>query len=284
VSTQTPNKVFKLETDFQISCSLVTQASDVADRFDRISVVYDETREPLDEEALDKAALILSNDGCKQILEVGIGTGRIAKPLQQRGFDIVGVDLSKRMLAKAQLKGIQNLIIGDANHLPFEDKTVDAAVLAHVLHLLKDPAETFGKLARVARNEIVVFVRKRDDAPTFTASNERGVLRQAFRKAAEEMGYALPSRADAWRDRFRNETEFLSSFPPNELITIQDVDVVTTLGERLSLLEKRAYGYPASIPDDTFQKVIERVKSSIDTEKEIRYRRVDQMGVWRLLH
>jgi ubiquinone/menaquinone biosynthesis C-methylase UbiE len=262
----------------------MTQASDVADRFDRISEVYDETREPLTEEALDKAALVLSNDGCKRILEVGIGTGRIAKPLQQRNFEIVGVDFSRGMLTKAQTKGIENLVMGDANHLPFEDKTVDAAVLAHVLHLLEYPAETFGKLARVTRNEIVVFVRKRDDASSVTIGDERGVLRQAFRKAAEEMGYTLPSRPDEWRDRFRNETEFLSSFPPSELLTIQDADVTTTLGERLSFFEKRAYGYPAAIPNDVFHKITERMKSSVDTSKEIRYRRVEQMGIWRLPH
>ena len=261
------------------------QAPDIAGRFDRISEVYDETREPLTEEALDKVTLVLSNDGCRRILEVGIGTGRIAKPLQHRNFEIVGVDFSRGMLTKAQRKGIENLVMGDANHLPFGDKTVDAAVLAHMLYLLESPAETFGKLARVTRNEIVVFVRKRDGASSsFPTGDERGVLRQTFRKAAEEMGYTLPSRPDEWRDRFRNEIEFLSSFPPSELLTIQDVDVTTTLGERLSFFEKRAYGYPTGIPDDVFHKVIERVKSSIDTSKEIRYRRVEQMGIWRLPH
>ncbi|MGP8124398.1 MAG: class I SAM-dependent methyltransferase [Nitrososphaerales archaeon] len=263
----------------------MNRAPDVAERFDRISKVYDETREPLAEEALDKAALVLLNDGCSRILEVGIGTGRIAKPLQQRNFEIVGVDFSRGMLTKAQRKGIKNLVMGDANHLPFGDKTVDAAVLAHVLHLLEDPAETFGKLSRVARNEIVAFVRKRDGASSpFLPGDERSVLRQTFRKVAEEMGYTLPSGPNEWRARLRREAEFLSSFPPNELITIQDMAVVTTLGERLSFFEKRAYGFLDGIPDDIFHKVTERVRSSIDESKEIRYRRVEQMAIWRLPH
>ncbi len=258
-------------------------ALDTAARFDRISEIYDETREPLAKEALDRAALILSGDGCKRIPEVGVGTGRIAKPLQQRDFEIVGVDLSRGMLAKAQHKGIESLVMADANHLPFEDKTFDAVVLAHVIHLLENPAETFGKVARVARNEIVAFLRKRHDA-AFLASDERDVLRETFRKVAEEMGYTLPSRLGKWSERFRNEMNFLSSFPPSELITIQDSLVVTTLGERLSSLEKRAYGYPVSIPDDVFHKMIEKVRSSIDADKEIRRHRVEQMGIWRLPH
>jgi ubiquinone/menaquinone biosynthesis C-methylase UbiE len=263
----------------------MSQSIETAERFDRISDVYDETREPLTEEALDKAALILSNDGCRRILEDGIGTGRIAKPLQQRNFEIVGVDFSRGMLAKARRKGIEDLVMGDANHLPFMDKTFDAAVLAHVLHLLEDPAETFGRLARVARNEVVIFVRSRGlsgDGVSSAADDERGALRQTFRRVAEEMGYQLPSRPEGWRDRFKGEIEFLSSFPPSELITIQDAWVVTTLGERISFFEKRAYGYPANVPEDVFRKVMEKVKSSIDANREIRYRRVEQMAIWRL--
>lgn len=255
---------------------------EVAGRFDRIAGVYDETREPLGEEALDRAARILTDDGCRRLLEVGIGTGRIARPLIQRGFDIVGVDLSRGMLSKARQKGIESLVIGDANNLPFEDKSFDAVTIAHVLHLLQNPAETFGKLSRVARKEVVAFVRRREGGTPNPAWDEMFGMRQAFRDAAEQLGYALPPRPD-WRERFKAEVEFLATFPPSESITIQDVEVVTTLGERLTYFEKRAYSYPPpSVPDDVVRKVVERVKSSVDTGKEIRYRRVEQMAIWRL--
>jgi ubiquinone/menaquinone biosynthesis C-methylase UbiE len=259
-------------------------AVDSAGRFDKVADVYDDTREPLSEEALDKAAHVLSKDGCRQILEVGVGTGRIAKPLVKRNFELVGVDFSRGMLAKAQQKGVENLVMGEANHLPFEDKTFDAAVLAHVLHLLENPAETFGKLTRVARNEIIIFLRKRDDSSPPAGGEQVLGLRETFRKVAEEMGYELPPRAGDWRERFRNEASFLSNFPPDELVTIQDGPVTTTVGERLAFLEKRAYGYLSDVPDDLFRRVIERVKSSVDVSEEIRFRRVEQMAVWRLPH
>jgi ubiquinone/menaquinone biosynthesis C-methylase UbiE len=266
----------------------MSQAQETAARFDRISGIYDETREPLTQEAIEKAALILSNDGCRRILEVGVGTGRIAKPLLQLNFEITGLDLSRRMLAIAHQKGVNDLVMGDANRAPFLDKTFDAVVLAHVLHLLEDPAETFTKLAGVAKKEIVVFVRRRDpsagDGSVPMEVDENSVLRQTFRKVADEMGYALPTRLGDWRSRFRKEIEFLSSNPPSELITIQDIQVVTTVGERLSFFEKRAYGYPSDIPEDVFHKVLERVKSTVDMDKEIRYRRVEQMAIWRLPH
>jgi SAM-dependent methyltransferase len=262
----------------------MSQAQDTAERFDRISDVYDETREPLDSDALDKAAEILSKDGCKRILEVGIGTGRIAKPLLDRKFEIVGVDLARKMMAKARSKGIVDLVMGDANHLPIRDKSFEVVLLAHVVHLLEDPVATFEKLWRIPTKEIVIFVRRREqpgESPAL-AGAEVGDIRQIFRKAAEEMGYALPTRPWDWRERFRNEINLLNIRPPNELITIQDSEVVTTLGERLSFLENRAFGSLSSIPDDVFQKMMGKVKASVDLGKEIRYRRVEQMAIWRV--
>jgi ubiquinone/menaquinone biosynthesis C-methylase UbiE len=262
----------------------MSHAVDTAGRFDRTADTYDDTREPLSQEAIDKAASVLSADGCKKILEVGIGTGRIAKPLLGRSFELVGIDFSKGMLLKAKEKGIENLVMGEANHLPFEDKAFDAALMAHVLHLLDDPAATFGKLARVARNEVVVFVRKREGDSTSPTGEEALRLRQTFARAAEEMGYELPPRAREWRERFRREKDFLSAFTPDELITVEDVPVVTTVGERLASFEKRASGQTEGMPEDVFRKVIERVKSSLDASKEIRFRRVEQMAIWRLTH
>lgn len=262
----------------------MSEAVDTAERFDRTAEIYDDTREALTEEALDTAAHILARDGCRRLLEVGVGTGRIAKPLLRRNFELVGVDFSRGMLAKAQEKGVEDLVMGDANHLPFDDKTFDAAVMAHVLHLLANPAETFGKLTRVARNEVAIFVRKRDGATPTQDGDESLGIRQTFRRVAEEMGYHFPSRPVDWRERFRSETEFLSAYPPDELVTIQDVPVVTTVGERLSFFEKRPYGNPAGISDEAFRQVMERVRSSVDGAKEIRYRRVEQMAVWRLSH
>ena len=262
----------------------MSPSSETRERFDRIADIYDETREPLTDRALDGAASILAGDGVGQILEVGIGTGRIGRPLQERGFQMTGVDLSRGMLSKARRKGLDNLIMGDANRLPFANRAFDAVVLAHVLHLLQNPRETFVGLSSVARVEIVAFVRRRDlssDGPS-TTDDQRGALRQTFRKFAEEMGYQLPALQSPWRDRFKIEYEFLSSSPPDELITLEDVTEVTTLGERISYFERHAYGYPSPLPEEAFRIVMERVKSSIDPNKEVRSRRVEQMAVWRL--
>lgn len=256
-------------------------STDTAARYDKISGVYDETREPLLPEATDRLAEILGKNGDKSLLEVGVGTGRIAMPLQLLRFEVVGVDLSPGMLARARTKGVQSLLLADANSLPFREKRFDAVLMAHVLHLLEDPPKTFEELGRVATNEVVVLVTKREGG--FASGDVMASpLREAFRKAAAELGYSRGERPAGWSG-FKREEEFLASNPPDSLLTVEDKQVVTTLRERLSIFEKRAYGHLADIPEDRFREILQRATSTLDLDQEIRYRRIEQVAVWKIL-
>ncbi len=66
--------------------------------FDCAAEFYDRTRGP-PEHVMEKLILTLINElkGCKSILDVGVGTGRFAKPLQDHGLYVVGVDIAKKM-------------------------------------------------------------------------------------------------------------------------------------------------------------------------------------------
>jgi ubiquinone/menaquinone biosynthesis C-methylase UbiE len=256
----------------------MSQTANIAARFDRISQIYDETREPLNEKAVDEIKNILLRDDCDSIMEVGVGTGRVAKPLQERGFEIVGLDVSKGMLQKARDKGVLRLIRADADYLPIKEKSFDAAILAHVLQIFESPEEVFRKIACVAKKEVIALVRKRDDTLA-NNSNGNSLLRQIFERVSGQMGCTLPRRAEDWH---RKETEFFAAVPPSELIAIQDELIETTIEERLSFFEKRPFGYCLEVPDEVFRKIIERVRSSLDTKSKIRYRRVEQMAVWKL--
>src|SRR5512132_4136327 len=48
--------------------------------------------------------LLVDLVGKGRALEFGIGTGRIALPLSERGVDVHGIDLSRAMVAKLQAK------------------------------------------------------------------------------------------------------------------------------------------------------------------------------------
>ena len=262
----------------------MSQAANIAMQFDRISQIYDETREPLKEAAVNKIKNILLRDNCSSIMEVGVGTGPVAKPLQERSFEIVGLDVSKGMLLKAREKRVLRLILADADYLPIKEKSFDAAILAHVLQIFESPTEVFGKIVGVVKKDVVALVRGRDDTLANDSSGNSmmsmmSMMRQMFEKVSSEMGYALPRRAGDWR---RKESEFLAAVPPTELVTIQDELIETTIDERLSFFEKRPFGYCLEVPDEVFHKIIQEVRSSLDTKRKIQYRRVEQMAIWKL--
>src|SRR5262245_37492145 len=89
--------------------------------FDQAAEYYDNTR-PLFDITVDvgiQALLDAAGEGAR-FLEVGTGTGRIGIPLQQRGADLVGCDLSARMLMRQREKyPSARLVQSDAVFLPF---------------------------------------------------------------------------------------------------------------------------------------------------------------------
>jgi SAM-dependent methyltransferase len=93
---------------------------------ERVAARYDETSaEMFDPAAIDPAVEVLAElAGDGRALELGIGTGRIALPLAQRGVPVHGIELSKAMAARLRAKPGGDAIsvtIGD-----FATATVDA--------------------------------------------------------------------------------------------------------------------------------------------------------------
>jgi SAM-dependent methyltransferase len=111
--------------------------------FDRAAGYYDESRglEPEVEELVADRVEEAAGPGAR-LLEVGVGTGRIALPLHRRGRRVVGVDLSAPMLeryrAKAAAAGLPPppLVRADVTRLPFPDGCFDAVLEVHLLHLV----------------------------------------------------------------------------------------------------------------------------------------------------
>jgi SAM-dependent methyltransferase len=73
---------------------------------ERIAAGYDATSADMYEpEVLDPAVSVLADlAGAGAALELGVGTGRIALPLSQRGVRVHGIDISPAMVAQLQAK------------------------------------------------------------------------------------------------------------------------------------------------------------------------------------
>jgi SAM-dependent methyltransferase len=93
------------------------------------------------------------------VLELGCGTGRILAPVARAGVDVVGVDRSAPMLARAQarirragLDARARLVRGDITRSPFRRRTRFAVVIAAygILQSLLEDAELDAALAAAA--------------------------------------------------------------------------------------------------------------------------------------
>jgi demethylmenaquinone methyltransferase/2-methoxy-6-polyprenyl-1,4-benzoquinol methylase len=90
---------------------------------------------------------------------VATGTGLVALAFARRGCEVVGLDQSERMLARARQKlaaapEVANRITfveGEAERLPFESVSFDALTFTYLLRYVDDRLATMAELARVVR-------------------------------------------------------------------------------------------------------------------------------------
>jgi SAM-dependent methyltransferase len=75
---------------------------DISTYGDRIADVYDEWHAELD--PAEAVALLAELAGAGPVLELAVGTGRIALPLAERGLEVHGIDASEAMVAKLREK------------------------------------------------------------------------------------------------------------------------------------------------------------------------------------
>jgi len=88
------------------------------------------------------------------LLELGCGSGIMISLLMPRLGDTIGVDHSPAMLSEARQnlsKFKVDLRLGNLEHLPLADGSVDIALCHMVLHHLQEPAKALSEAARVLK-------------------------------------------------------------------------------------------------------------------------------------
>lgn len=259
--------------------------------FDRIAEVYDETRRPLDFDALKGLRKAFAAHKCTSMLEIGVGTGRVSIPLMGEGIAVTGVDISRRMMERAREKGLPNLVLADGKRTPFRDRSFDATLLAHVFHLIDDPGAVLREGARVSRVGVFALIRKRDEGrawfpfgpeDTGLGEEERTRLleeaRGRFREIAEKYHWSWD------RTRFRNwekERDLLVTEPPDELQVVSDVLVTETLEERITRFQKGGYGFMTEMPPEMRGEIIEEMRRRASMMGTGPRHEVHQLAFWR---
>lgn len=163
--------------------------------FDRIARQYAAQRaHPPAVSAQLGAAIAAVAGPAARVLELGVGTGRIALPVVAAGCTIVGVDLALEMLRVAQQHGLDDLVQADVTHLPLGDARFDAVLAVHVLHLVPQWRAALAETRRVLRPGGVLIQGRDWRDPQSCVERLRGKLREVVMQLAPG---ARPSGAGA---------------------------------------------------------------------------------------
>ncbi|WP_083788221.1 class I SAM-dependent methyltransferase [Frankia sp. EAN1pec] len=119
--------------------------------FERLADRYDQTRGGERRGALIAASLAPFLPTNTPVLDIGVGTGVVAKALAAQEVYVIGVDLSAAMLARATLRIGPRVAVGDAANLPFADASIGGAYAAWVFQLVDDVARVLSETARILR-------------------------------------------------------------------------------------------------------------------------------------
>lgn len=208
--------------------------------FDQVANIYDKTRE-LPPNIMKQVieAFAREIEGYKTVLDLGVGTGRFAKPLQEQGFRIIGIDISREMLRKAQDKRTDNLLLGEACQLPFKDSAFQIALCIHILHLISDWKVALGEICRVTTEELASI--------THTRMNP---ISEAYEKMLRKRGYDL-------RRLGIGESELQNLAKPVKSIFIASHEY--GVNKRLDYLRQRASSRQWRIPEEVNKQVVQEL-------------------------
>ena len=244
--------------------------------FDTIAPAYDATRDPIDAPTLEEMGRVLREQRVRRLLEVGVGTGRVALPLETAGFDVTGVDASRGMLAHARTKGLVRLVRGSAYRLPFAPASVDASLLVHVLHLLNEPARALKEATRVGRLGAFALVHPGTGEEARPSPAREAGRRVVYRILAER-GYPFPRSAMGGPPV--RERAVLAQIPPDRMTVVSDRVVTEPLARRLDMLARGASRHTMHIPPEELRRAVDAARAEVG-DRTVTYRRVEALAVW----
>lgn len=87
-----------------------------------------------------------------RIIDIGCGSGVFTQLLKEAGYRVVGLDISPKLIERGKnaYPGLE-LIVGDAEALPFPDGSFDGVLLSGLVHHFPDPRLLAVETYRVLR-------------------------------------------------------------------------------------------------------------------------------------
>ncbi len=230
--------------------------------FDPLARYYDLTR-TLDPRAARSAlrylTALLPPARFPRALEIGVGTGRFAFPFARAGYRVVGVDVSRRMLAQWQLRARAVPRVScaacraDARALPFPTGSFDLVYWVHVLHLIPQ--------WRAVLDEALRVVRPRGFLLDVSTEGGRSIpaLSRQYERVARGLGIRTRRRGVRRRQTI---LRYLEGRGGRAFPKVHRWDWVerVSVGEALGYLDARVYSSLRDIPLPTHRTIMRRLR------------------------
>lgn len=199
----------------------------------------------------------------RMLLEPGIGTGRVALPLAERGYQIVGGDISEEMLGVCLTRSINvanrlHCVLADTNFLPFPEKAFDLCLAVHLFYFIPQWQQAVQEMLRVLRPNGVLILLHTGFGTEVPHLNTR------YRELAQNQDYVFPVYG------VRSTTEVVdyaaSLGCTVERIEEQSWEWMARLRQRDALghLASRAYSFTKDVPEVVHQSVMDSLHHEAD--------------------
>ncbi|HHW68590.1 MAG: S-adenosylmethionine-dependent methyltransferase [Defluviitaleaceae bacterium] len=95
-----------------------------------------------------------------KLLDIGCGNGDFLGLIKDRGLELHGIDLAENMVkvAKKRYGDIAQIILGDAENLPYEEGMFDVIICNASFHHYTNPRAVLAQMRRVLKNNGVLLI------------------------------------------------------------------------------------------------------------------------------
>ncbi len=102
-------------------------------------------------------------EGKLKVLDVGCGTGEISLLMAGLGYDVTGIDISKKMMEKAAAKALDaglsiDFMSGDAERTGFDTGSFDVVICRFLLWTLPNPGRALDEWHRILKDGGMVLI------------------------------------------------------------------------------------------------------------------------------
>lgn len=228
--------------------------------FDRVADDYDASRH-LPEDAAQRIAAFLcqaaSLDTHSLVLDAATGTGHFALPLASHGVQVVGVDISERMLAKLRSKMASTslpirLLRSDLTSLGLVHQAFDVVLMAHILHLIPNWQQALREAFRVLKPNGVLLLVWRQGGRSPIHHHYHELLRGRFEIPKHQGAHS--SEVAQWLQEQGRTVEILDT---QHLHWQWQAPIAQTV----DFLQKRVWSRLWCVPDEVHDSVMKELRA-----------------------